>query len=106
MEQDTITIIYLEFLDHTSHSNIWQDEEEYKQNCVIEPTQAVGILENEDKLAFYLSTMKGLKGKEKGSGHTILKGDVYHYKKIPLKIHFKNLEDIMSRVMVEMPLVK
>lgn len=106
MNEKKTTIIYMEILDHVSHSNTWLTEEEFNQNCDIEPVQVVGILEKEDNLAFHLSTMKGMKSKEKGSGHTILKSTVYYYKKIPLKIHFNNIEAIHNAVVVQFPLIK
>ena len=83
MKQLTETIIYLEFLDHTSLTNIWQTKEEFNADCKIEPCYVVGFLEKEDDTAFYLSTMKS--STEMGSGHIILKSTVTYSKKYPQK---------------------
>jgi len=65
------TIIYIEFLDHSSGSNGWLSKDEFKEECKIETCCVVGFVEWEDDKAFYLSTMKGTT--ELGSGHIILK---------------------------------
>lgn len=102
MKQKTETIIYLEFLDHSSTTNAWQSYEEYNEDCKIEPCRAIGFLEREDKLAFYLSTMKS--SSELGSGHIILKSAVTYTKKIPLKSNFKGIQHIFNKILIESPL--
>ena len=96
------TIIYLEFLDHSSTSNLWQSEDEFNQDCEIESCKAIGFLEKEDNLAFYVSTMKS-RG-EKGSGHVILKSACTYIKKIPQKTFFKSIEHINKGVLIDTPL--
>jgi len=88
------TIIYLEFLDHSSLTNGWQTQEEFDKDCVIEPCRVVGFIEKEDKDAYYLSTMKSLI--EKGSGHIILKSTVIYTKKIPLKSILKGIQHLFN----------
>lgn len=102
MKQKKETIIYLEFLDHSSTSNLWQTEEEFNEDCIIEPCKAIGFLEKEDNLAFYISTMKS-RG-EKGSGHVILKSACTYIKKIPQKTFFKSIEHINSKLLIDTPL--
>jgi hypothetical protein len=101
MKQKSETIIYLEFLDHSSTTNAWQSYEEYNEDCKIEPCKAIGFLEKEDKLAFYLSSMKS--STELGSGHIILKSAVTYVKKFTQKSDFKGIEHILSSVLVEYP---
>jgi hypothetical protein len=96
------TIIYLEFLDHSSTSNLWQTEEEFNEDCEIEPCKAIGFLEKEDNLAFYVSTMKS-RG-EKGSGHVIIKSACTYIKKIPQKTFFKSIEHIKDNILIDTPL--
>tara|TARA_E500000318_G_C3515224_1_gene194038 strand:+ start:111 stop:425 length:315 start_codon:yes stop_codon:yes gene_type:complete len=102
MKHKKETIIYLEFLDHSSTSNLWQTEEEFNEDCIIEPCKAIGFLEKEDNLAFYISTMKS-RG-EKGSGHVILKSACTYIKKIPQKTFFKSIEHINSKLLIDTPL--
>jgi hypothetical protein len=95
------TIIYLEFLDHSSTTNAWQSYEEYAEDCKIEPCKVIGFLEKEDKLAFYLSTMKS--SSELGSGHIILKSTITYLKKWSIKPQFKGIEHIISKILIEYP---
>lgn len=88
------TIIYLEFLDHSSLTNAWQTREEFESDCCIEPCRVVGFYEKEDKDAFYLSTMKS--ETELGSGHIILKSTVTYSRKIPLKSILKGVQHLFS----------
>tara|TARA_R100000654_G_scaffold11904_2_gene25887 strand:+ start:3859 stop:4173 length:315 start_codon:yes stop_codon:yes gene_type:complete len=103
MKKTKLTIIYLEFLDHSSLTNLWQTYEEFEKDCEIEPCWAVGFLEKEDSVAYYISTMKS--SKELGSGHTVLKSACTYVKKIPQKPVFKGIEYIKSRILVENPLI-
>ena len=102
MKPKSETIIYLEFLDHSSTTNAWQTYEEYSEDCKIELCTAVGFLEKEDRIAFYLSTMKS--STELGSGHIILKSTVTYVKKIPIKSHFKGTEYLNKKILIEDPL--
>ena len=102
MAKEFETIIYLEFLDHSSTSNLWQSDEEFNEDCEIEPCKAIGFLEKEDNLAFYISTMKS-RG-EKGSGHVILKSACTYIKKIPQKTLFKTIKDLNKNILIDTPL--
>lgn len=102
MNKKSETIIYLEFLDHASTTNAWQDLEEFNQDCKIEPCKVVGFLEREDNLAFYLSTMKSTA--ELGSGHIILKSTVTYMKKLVIKSNFKGTEHLNKSILIEDPL--
>lgn len=103
MKQKSETIIYLEFLDHSSTSNAWQTYEEYNQDSRIVPCSVIGFLEREDRLAYYLSTMKSTD--ELGSGHVILKSTVVYMKKIPQKTRFKGIQYLKGNILVENPLL-
>ena len=102
MKNKLETILYVEFLDHSSTSNIWLTDEEFFEECVIEPCKAIGFLEREDSLAYYISSMKS-RG-EKGSGHTILKSAVSFARKIPQKTFFKSIQHLKDTILVESPL--
>tara|TARA_X000001382_G_scaffold67151_2_gene46660 strand:+ start:399 stop:713 length:315 start_codon:yes stop_codon:yes gene_type:complete len=103
MKKTKLTIIYLEFLDHSSLSNLWQSYEEFEKDCVIEPCWAIGFLEKEDSVAYYISTMKS--NTELGSGHVILKSTCTYVKKIPQKPVFKGIEHIKKKILIEDPLI-
>lgn len=97
------TILYVEFLDHSSTTNIWQSDEEFIEDCLIEPCKAIGFLEKEDNLAYYVSSMKSVSAK--GSGHVILKSTVIFARKIPQKTFFKTIEHLKDNILVESPLI-
>jgi len=90
------SIIYIEFLDHASTTNSWQTYEEYSEDCKIVPCKVIGFLEKEDKLAFYLSTMKS--DQELGSGHIILKSTITYLKKWSIKSHFRGFQHIITKI--------
>ena len=102
MKKNKLTIIYLEFLDHSSLTNLWQSYEEFEKDCAIEPCWAVGFLEKEDQVAYYISTMKS--STELGSGHIILKSTCTYVKKIGQKSIFRGIEHIKDNLLVEDPL--
>ena len=103
MKKNFETIIYCEFLDHSSTSNLWQSDEEFKEDCKIDPCKVIGFLEGEDSLAYYISTMKSLN--EKGSGHVILKSTCTYVKKMPQKTLFKSIEHLKDKILIDTPLI-
>lgn len=102
MKKEKISIIYVEFLDHMSLPNAWQSFDEFERDCEIQHCWAVGFLEKEDNVAYYLSTMKS--NTELGSGHVILKSACTYIKKIPQKSFFRGIEHIKDNLLVEDPL--
>ena len=103
MKKKKLQIIYIEFLDHMSLSNLWQSYDEFERDCEIkEPCWAVGFLEKEDNVAYYLSTMKS--PTECGSGHVILKSACTYVKKMPQKSVFRGIQYIKQNLLIEDPL--
>ena len=102
MKKKKLQIIYIEFLDHMSLSNQWQSYDDFEKDCEIIPCWAVGFLEKEDNVAYYLSTMKS--PTELGSGHVILKSTCTYIKKMPQKSVFRGIQYIKKNILIEDPL--
>lgn len=100
---EIITLIYGKFLDHSSTSNIWLSQQEFDDESIIEVCDFCGFLEKEDRLAYYVSSMRTTA--EKGSGHTVLKSALVFTKKIQFKVPKINVERLNKDILVETPLI-
>jgi hypothetical protein len=76
VKKKTETILYLEFYDHSSSTNSWQEYKEILADLNPENNimKVVGKLLEENEIAYSLTTMWGEECA--GSGHSIIKSTI------------------------------